>query len=489
MQIKELKEKLFSAARRVKITRYRKYKAWGFLGKRKNIDRIAKAALVGLLCLVTLSFFFFSPKEPRNALSEALTSDAVVASPSQEVVHTEFEDVPVVAEKSLSLSDLEKGVNAGTIDLDTHTLREKETLTALLVRAKIGPVERGNVIDSLSLLFDLSTLKPDTKILIFKDKTGKFAGLSIPFKSGEMIAVIREGDDIYTPFSHEGRVETRNVRIQGTIERTFSGSAKKAGVPASLVSQITNALSGDINFDSVHAGDTFDIIFEKKVTQGGLELDSKQILYVGLKINKKETHRYAWTDKNGVTSFYDPKGQGSQQQLLKKPVKARVRVSSPYGNRRHPILLYNIFHSGVDLAAPKNSPIMAAGDGVITQLGRKGAYGKYIRIKHSSGYETAYGHMNGYRSTLKVGSRVKRGDVIGYVGSTGRSTGPHLHFEVIKGGRTAQPFSNHVLVAKQLKGFELEQFQSQCESVHPEFQRHLIGRICPVPPKKPQFAA
>ena len=128
---------------------------------------------------------------------------------------------------------------------------------------------------------------------------------------------------------------------------------------------------------------------------------------------------------------------------------------------------------------------MAAADGTIQQIGRKGSYGKYISIRHADGYQTAYAHLNGYRSDLKVGSKVKRGEVIAYVGSTGRSTGPHLHYEVIKNKKVVPPFGKNIIAARQLKDFDLEQFQSWAESVHPDFQKHLAGNIPPVPPPKP----
>lgn len=498
----KIKERLLTGARQAKISRYRTYKRLGFLGKRKNLDRLVKALFVLLLFATTVTLFYPQPEVQPGQLADVLTppqtNEEVSQQPSEqtpaktyidptvEEVHEEFEDVPVVSEQSATLIELERGAADGTVDMKQYTLQAKEALSTVLNRAKIPASERVQIADAVQLLVDLKTLKPGTNILIFKDKDGGFLGMSIPFSSEEIVAVIKEPDGIYTPFSHEGRVETKSYRVQGTIERTFSGSSQKAGLPKALVSYITNALDGEVDFSTFKVGDTFDIIYEKKVTAGGLELDT-QVIYIGFTIGGKQYHRYAWTDKAGNPGFYSPKGELSAKMLMKRPLKARARLSSPYGNRRHPILMYNVFHSGVDLAAPMNTPIMAAGDGVITQLGRKGAYGKYIRIKHSSGYQTAYAHMNGYRSGLKVGSKVKRGEVIGYVGSTGRSTGPHCHFEVIKNGKTRNPFENHTLDSKQLKGFELEQFQSFADSVHPSFQIHLVGTLAPVPPKKPIF--
>ena len=183
--------------------------------------------------------------------------------------------------------------------------------------------------------------------------------------------------------------------------------------------------------------------------------------------------------------FYNPRGERGEQTIAQKPLKAIPRLSSKYGWRRHPVLMYRLFHSGADLAAPKGTPIYAGADGVITQIGRKGAYGKYIRIKHAGGYETAYGHMSGFRKGLKRGSRVKRGEVIAYVGATGRATGPHLHYEVWKNGKTTNPLQKHVIKGYQLTGFEMDQFKAMAESIHPDYQEHRFGKNPPIPPKKP----
>lgn len=487
----QIKNYILKAVREVKILRYRTYKELGFLGKRKNIDRASKALFVLVLALTTLSLFFMAPPStPPNVLTNALIAnpDDMALSPKQEQAQIEVEQVPEPPKKTASLNDLEKGVNTGIVNLKTLNLKKKETLSGLLGRAKVNKTEHQAISDALAMMIDLKTIKPDAVALIFTDKKGEFLAVSVPRKAGEVVAVLKEDDGTYTPFAQEGRIETKNVQITGKIERTFSGSAKKAGVPAALVSQIMNVMAGDVDFSTFKPGDSFDVIFERKATQSGLELGSKQLLYVGLKIGKRDIHRYAWTDKGGITTFYNPKGQGSSTLLLKRPAKAKVRLSSPYGWRRHPVLMYNVFHSGVDLACPMNTPIVAAGDGVITQLGRKGAYGKYIRIRHSNGFETAYGHMNGYKEGLKIGSRVKRGDTIGYVGTTGRSTGPHVHFEVWKNGRTIQPFNDHVLMAKQLIGAELERFQQQAKSLHPDFSAQLIGKVAPLPPKKPKIS-
>ena len=484
-----IKKKLTSAVRKIKISRFRTYKKLGFLGHRRAVDKTAKLMFGALLGLTTFSLFFLRPSENINPISSVMetTRPTETTTAETDTIHDDLGDEPVQSDTDDLLTVLEKEVVNGTATMTSYMLEKGEALSSLLKRANIEKEAHTPIIDGFSLLINLHSLQPSMTFLVFTDQTGSFKGISLQNKNGEIIAVIKESNDVYTPISHEGRVEIKNIRITGTIERTFSGSAEKVGLPKSLIAQVTNALDGEVDFSTFREGDTFDVIFEQKTTASGLELGDKKILYIGLKIGKKQFHRYNWTDASGNELFFNPRGQSAEKELLKRPIKGRPRVSSPYGWRNHPVLMARIFHSGVDLAIALNTPIVAGGDGVITQLGRKGAYGKYIRIRHSNGFQTAYGHMNGYKNGLKVGSKVKRGDVIGYIGQTGRATGPHLHYEVWKNGKTVNPFGDYVLIAKQLSGSELDKFQKYAATIHPDFSKHLVGTIAPVPPHKPSF--
>ena len=484
-----IKKRLSSAVRKIKISRFRTYKKLGFLGHRQTVDKLAKLTFWTLLALTTVSLFCLSPSDEVNPISGVIetTEPSSNSFSDTDTVHEDLGDEPVQADSDDLLTALEKEVVSNTLKMNSFSLEKGEALSTLLKRANITKEAHSHIIDGFSLLINLRSLQPGMTFMVFTEPDGNFRGISLQNKNGEVIAVVKENEEIYTPFSHEGRVDIKNVRITGAIERTFSGSAEKAGLPKALVAQITNALDGEVDFSSFREGDTFDIIFEQKTTAGGLELGDKKILYIGLNIGKKQFHRYNWTDGNGNELFFNPRGQSAEKELLKKPIKGRPRVSSPYGWRTHPVLMARIFHSGVDLAIAKGTPIVAGGDGIITQLGRKGAYGKYIRIRHSNGFQTAYGHMNGYKNNLKVGSKVKRGDVIGYIGQTGRATGPHLHYEVWKNGKTVNPLGNYVLVAKQLKGDELDRYQKYAATIHPEFDQHLVGTMAPIPPQKPSF--
>ena len=473
------KQRVNNTWRKGRVFRYQTYKKMGLIRHRKKAD--LTLLLLFLLCIVVFPFFIV-PKHSEKVYPEPTSPEVI----SVEEVHPDLGDEPVIPVQQTSLDEMEKRVQLGELSIETKHLEKGSSLLSLLSQSRVSSKDRVAIVEALELMLNVKSLKPGLMFILFKDSSGTVQGISVQITEGETFAVLREEDGSWTPFTAMGRVETQAVRKLGTVERTFSGSAAKAGIPESVISQIIAALDGEIDFISdIHPDDTFDIIFETKVTAGGLEIGSKQLVFIGIKMRQKEIYRYAFTNKAGLTSFYDAQGRTGEKSFMKRPLKGRSRLSSPYGRRRHPILMYEIFHHGVDLAAPKNTPIMAAADGIITQLGRKGGYGKYIRIRHTDGFETAYGHMNGYRQDLKVGSKVKRGEVIGYVGSTGRSTGPHLHFEILKNNKTVNPFDKNVIPAKQLSGFEMEQFLSAAESLHPDFAEHRAGKIPPVPEVRP----
>ncbi len=458
----------------------------GVVVYQERLDKVLKYLFfTGLIVLAVLIFLPVNTPPQKEEEFKVTEINTTV-----EEVHEAFEDVPVVPEEEdeVSLTILEQKATRGEINLKKLSLQPKSTLSQLLKDAKISADDRAAIVQSLTVLTNVNTLKTGKTFYLFTDKQNDFLGLSFTSRDADMLAVLKESDGTLTPFSEGERVETLTEQVTGKIEKTFIGSLKKAGLSEKMANEVKNILEDEVDFSTdIQSGQKFDIIFEKKVTPSGLELTDRELLFIGLDMGKEKIARYAWKAKNKETVFYDARGRSAEQTLYKRPLKGRPRLSSSYGLRRHPILLYEIFHAGVDLAIKQGTPIVAGGDGVITQLGRKGAYGKYIRIKHAGGYQTAYAHMNGYASGLRVGSPVKRGDVIGYVGTTGRTTGPHLHYEVIKNNKTVDPFGTHIIESKQLTGFELEQFQSYAEQLHPQFKRHLAGKIPPVPTPKPVF--
>ena len=436
--------------------------------------------LMGVLCFVTLPFVLV-PIQKEEPIPDETAPIETPDLTEPEIVHEDLGDEPVVAQQELSLDDIERRVVAGELKATTRVMKKGDSLLGLLAEQNVPSKERMEIVEALELLMNLNSLRPGLTFLFFHEADGTLAGMSVRPKETESLSVLREQDGSWVTFSQTGRIETKQERVQVVVERTFAGSAKKYNVPNEAINQITAAFDGEFDFASeIRAGDIIDIILESKETPGGVEIGTKQVLYVGLKTAKKEFHKYAYNN-----SFYDARGRTTEKVLLKHPLKAHPRLSSPFGKRRHPVLQYEIFHKGVDLAVPKNTPVVAGADGTIEIIGRKGSYGKYIRLGHKGGYQTAYAHLNGYRQDLKVGSKVKRGEVIAYVGTTGRSTGPHLHYEVIKNGKVVNPLGTNRIGSMQLTDFELEKFKLWAESINPDFKKHLAGKVPSVPPKKP----
>jgi murein DD-endopeptidase MepM/ murein hydrolase activator NlpD len=258
---------------------------------------------------------------------------------------------------------------------------------------------------------------------------------------------------------------TMLVAKQAVITSSLFESAEAEGIPQDILFRMIKLLSYDVDFQrDIRKGDRFTLLFEQKQNKKGETLDSGDILYLSLELTKKTVTMYRFADRKGKAYFYNVEGKSIKKSLLTTPVDG-YRISSGFGMRKHPVLGYNRMHKGMDFAAPRGTPIYAAGDGTIARIGRNGGYGNYIRINHGKGYATAYAHMRRFGRGMRSGKRVKQGSVIGYVGTTGRSTGPHLHYEVLVNGKQVNPHSIKTTPGSQLRGIRNGIFQRYLEQV------------------------
>ncbi|MDG1887967.1 MAG: peptidoglycan DD-metalloendopeptidase family protein, partial [Alphaproteobacteria bacterium] len=247
--------------------------------------------------------------------------------------------------------------------------------------------------------------------------------------------------------------------VGGNITNSLYQTAVDLHLPINILMEVIRIFSFDVDFQrEIRPGDSFGVLFKVYKNHEQQVIHNSTVNWLSMTL-RGEKHEYAsYTNKAQVMDYYDRKGQSVKKTLMRTPIDG-AKLSSKYGKRRHPILGYTKMHKGVDFAAPKGVSIMASGDGVIEYIGDKGPYGNYIRIRHNSIYKTAYAHLSRFRKGLKKGNRVRQGTIIGYVGSTGRSTGPHLHYEVIKYGRQTNPLSVRLPAGDKLKGKALSNLQ------------------------------
>lgn len=266
------------------------------------------------------------------------------------------------------------------------------------------------------------------------------------------------------------------VRVEGTIKTSLFQDGRAAGIPAPIISELIRIYSFSVDFQrELQKGDRFELVFERFFGPDGEPVHEGKVQFANLALSGTEQPIYLYETSDGNRDYFTDTGETIRRTLMRTPIDG-ARLTSGFGKRRHPVLGYTKLHSGIDFGAPRGTPILAAGDGRIAQLGRNGAYGKYVRIRHNSAYQTAYAHLNGYAAGLGVGSRVRQGQIIAYVGSTGRATGPHLHYEIIENGRQINPLKLRLPSGEKLKGPELERFLAFRANVDAQYASSHRGK-------------
>ncbi|NIZ02616.1 M23 family metallopeptidase [Thalassospira lucentensis] len=274
----------------------------------------------------------------------------------------------------------------------------------------------------------------------------------------ETIVSVSRTDDGFDAATDKVELTPAENAASGTIQQSLFLAAENNGVPVPVLMEMIELYSYEVDFQrDIQPGDSFEVMYEQLNNDAGERVRYGDILYASMTLSGNEVRLYSYTDSNGDTDFYNQKGESYRRALMRTPING-ARLSSGYGARRHPVLGYTKMHKGVDFAAPPGTPIFAAGNGTIARIGPFSSYGNYIRIRHNDSYSTAYAHMRGFAKGLHQGSRVKQGDVIGYVGATGRVTGPHLHYEILKDNVQVNPIKVRMPSGKKLKDKELERF-------------------------------
>ena len=352
-------------------------------------------------------------------------------------------NTPIVMNKTLTV---EKGSTLGEVMEKTGLSGDAYFSAMKAIQKHIDPrdLKPGQVVKAEVEIFQN---KQTIKSIIYELSSLKSVSLS-PNEAG-----------LYTAQKIERPVEVKTYAATTTIDNSIYADLGAQDVPDGIINRLIKAYSWSVDFQrDIWGGEEIEVLYETKETDDGSYVRSNRLLYAKLKLRNKEMPIYLFEKEEGYFNYFDPTGQSIKRALLRTPLDGG-RISSKYGMRKHPVLGYNKMHKGVDFAAPTGTPIYAAGDGTVERASRFGAYGHYIRIRHNNSFKTAYAHLSRYAKGIKAGKRVKQGQVIGYVGSTGRSTGPHLHYEVIKAGRQVNPHSVDLPIGEKLKGNKLAEFK------------------------------
>jgi len=347
------------------------------------------------------------------------------------------------------------------------TLKKGDTLTGLLRKQGIGASEAYRAVDALSKHYDPRSMKPGLKVdLMFGDERivdgesyKTIAMLDVPFDPIKSARVTLNDEGKFTSARHEKEVVFAEKSGAFDVEVSLFGSAQKADIPHSVVAEAMRIYSWNVDFQrDLRKGDQLKLLYrEATIKETGEPTGQKEILFAQLTLSDRDLPIYRMEFDDGRVDYFQEDGRSIRKALMRTPINGG-RLSSGYGMRKHPVLGYNKMHKGLDFAAPTGTKIYAAGDGVIEYIGRNGGYGNYIRIRHNSKLKTAYAHLNRFEKGLNKGDRVRQGDVIGRVGTTGRSTGPHLHYEVHVDGRQMNPRSVKLPTGEKLKGDMLTAF-------------------------------
>lgn len=434
---------------------------------------LAKHAFVllgGALIAAAVFFNFLAPEEIQSSIDW-----------SAQGVSTRYESQDY--ENGKDLSEQQDGASQTTAELPeacaprepeitrmSDTIKSGDTPSTLL-EGHLGLAEIYSLCNESKDVYPLDNLKAGQPwTMIYSNKA--LVGLEYEIDDNERL-VVSLTDSGYDFRREAIPYDTEIKTVSGVVESSLFGAVTQAGESEELALRLGNVFAYDVDFTrDLRAGDTFRVVIEKKFREG------KFVGYGNLAAasftNQGQTyHAYRYTDKKGNTAYYDEKGRPLRKAFLKSPLSF-TRISSGYSmSRMHPILKYRRPHQGIDYAAPTGTPISTVADGVIAQVGSNKSQGRFVRVIHSNGYETIYNHMSKFAKVSKKGAKVKQGAVIGYVGSTGYATGPHLDFRMRHNGKLINPLKLKTMPADPIHAKEMPAFKAAIAEYRAQLQEPM----------------
>jgi len=342
-------------------------------------------------------------------------------------------------------------------------VRSGETLERAVLRAGVTPLEARQVVEALAramdtvhikagLAFDAAVARPHAG-----DQPARLIGLSMRTGPATAVTVSRTFDGALRLRALEEKVTDETTVADGEIRGSLYESAAALGATPAITAQVAKLFAHKLDFQrDIQPGDDFRLVFDRRVTESGRTIETGALEYAELHGVKF----FRFQRDGGEAEYFDEHGKNIRGFLLRTPVDG-ARLTSRFGMRRHPILGYARAHQGVDFGAGHGTPILAAGDGTVVKASRWRGYGNWLQIRHTGGWDTGYAHISRYAKGVRPGVRVRQGQVVAYVGSTGMSTGPHLHYEVWQNGKRVNPVGAKVPQGTVLAGGELARFRAE----------------------------
>jgi len=413
-----------------------------------------------------------------NATGDLLPENGYPAPGSNALAYGD----PTILENSIELASLPDTGNSTSVSKtlppepvdEELVLRQGDTLIGRMIGLGVTVESAQAVAAAIEPVFPGRLVRVGQRYSVTLDKQQDFYGneviapvrVSFTPPGGEELIVESDDDGRYIATSGGKKAKplsrianAPHYRARAKVSSSIYAAARDNGVPNYVVNAAMKVLGHNIDLQrQIHAGDLIDLFYGNPLS--GSSTKRKVLHYAKLRTSGRDHIYYRFTDAKGQTSYYDENGLGASKSLMRTPISG-ARITSGFGMRRHPLLGYNKLHTGIDFGAARGTPIKAAGDGVVVHAGWRGSYGRAVVVKHTGKYSTLYAHMS-KTAKLKKGQHVRQGQVIGYVGTTGRSTGPHLHYEVRKGGRPVNPRRVQIATSsQQLTGEELKAFKRQ----------------------------
>jgi murein DD-endopeptidase MepM/ murein hydrolase activator NlpD len=401
--------------------------------------------LLSFIVFFSILFFTFSSliskkdKENKNNLAEVARSSEFFNLKNYIVskINSPYEEVNYTIKNNDTIEKILKKFNIKSIDIKNISTKLKEE--------KLSNIYSGR---KLSLIYKK-----------MNDGLNSVVNLVYPVNNTSSIE-IRKSQNNFIVKENILQLYKKEVVVKNIIKNNLYSSAVAVGVEPNIIVEFARIYGFEVDFQrDIRKGDWFEILYEKFEDDNNKVRDTGKIIYASMYVNGEEINLYNFKYKNDE-EYYDIKGKSITKSLMKTPING-ARLSSSFGMRKHPILGYNKMHRGTDFAAQSGTPIMASGSGTVTRARWCGGGGNCVKIKHNSTYQTIYAHMKSFAKGIKEGRKVKQGQIIGYVGSTGMSTGPHLHYEVIVNGKKVNSQKLKLPSGKILKGKSREEFEME----------------------------